>query len=92
MREREKKGGGSFFFCFRFRCPTRCSLFVPSFPSPLISPPSTHYQRFLLPLELEMREAGTYTAGGAPVPDERPGSAGRTAAVSGVDPGVGDAV
>ena len=77
---------------FPFPLPHPLLTLVPSFPSPLISPPSTHYQRFLLPLELEMREAGTYTAGGAPVPDERPGSAGRTAAVSGVDPGVGDAV
>lgn len=48
---------------------------------------STHYLRFLLPLEQEMRTAGTYVPGKAPPPDEDAGRGGRSA-LAGRDPGV----
>ena len=48
---------------------------------------STHYLRFLLPLEQEMRTAGTYVPGKAPPPDEDAARGGRSA-LAGTDPGV----
>lgn len=73
----QKDGGdqGAVCVCIDFNSP------------PFFLSHSTHYLRFLMPLEQEMRTAGTYVPGKEAPPDEDAARGGRSA-LAGADPGI----